>query len=255
MTTLVTGTTGIGGALAAALRARGADVLTVGRTRADIRADLRLMRETAAAADAVRARTDRLDALVCCAGNLSTVAHHTDEGLEATLALNYLSRYLLIRRLLPDIGRVVLVANAGKYPDTLNLDDLQVRGGGRGLWVAGRTQFANDLLTVSLAKRVPAVCVFPGLVATRVFQDAHGVSPALRRVATAVQRRFGTPPDKVGRWLADLVLAPRATTGFAGPRGRAMRVPSRVSAARADGLWAATERVVRPWLDGADVGA
>jgi NAD(P)-dependent dehydrogenase (short-subunit alcohol dehydrogenase family) len=249
MTILVTGTTGIGAAVAAALRVRGADVLTVGRTHADIRADLSLMQETTAAADAVRVHTDRLDAVVCCAGNLSTVARHTDEGLEATLALNYLSRYLLIRRLLPGIGRVVLVANAGKYPDTLNLDDLQVRDGGRGLWVAGRTQFANDLLTVSLAERVPTVCVFPGLVATRVFQDAHGVSPALRHVAAAVQRRFGAPPDEVGGWLADLVLAPQAAAGFAGRKGRVVRVPSRVSAARAGALWAATERVVRPWLD------
>lgn len=36
-----------------------------------------------------------------------------------------------------------------KFRHTLDLDDLQLRG--RGLWVAGRTQFANDLLVVELA--------------------------------------------------------------------------------------------------------
>src|SRR6266545_4818167 len=118
-----------------------------GGDHALIRADLALLRDTAHVADEIARRTDRLDAVMLCAGVLSTVAEWTDENLERGLVLNYLSRYLLLRRLLPLLaqapsGRVVLVANAGKYRDTLDLDDLQLRRGrGRGLHVAGRTQF------------------------------------------------------------------------------------------------------------------
>lgn len=50
-------------------------------------------------------------------------------------------------------GRVVLVANAGNDPDTLDLDDFFYRRGRPRLRVSARTQFANDLLAVELADR------------------------------------------------------------------------------------------------------
>jgi NAD(P)-dependent dehydrogenase (short-subunit alcohol dehydrogenase family) len=252
MTILVTGGTGIGGAVAAALRARSADVVTISRT-GDIPADLTLLADTARAAAQA---PPRLDAIVCCAGNLSTVAEHTPEGLERTLALNYLSRYVLIRHLLPRLaptGRIVLVANAGKYPDTLDLTDLNLRAGGRGLWVSGRTQFANDLLAVALAARtgLAVSCVFPGLVATRVFRDARGAPRALRAVAAAVQRVAGTDPARAAETPARLALDAGLPGGFYGPGCRPLRVPARVSQERAAALWAASEELTRPWLDAA----
>jgi NAD(P)-dependent dehydrogenase (short-subunit alcohol dehydrogenase family) len=49
-------------------------------------------------------------------GHLSTAPEWTSEGLERNFVLNYLSRYLLARRLLPALiqaasGRLVLVSN------------------------------------------------------------------------------------------------------------------------------------------------
>jgi hypothetical protein len=63
---------------------------------------------------------------------------------------------LAIRALLRSLcqspaGRIVLVSNAGKYPDSLDFRDLQHGRGKASLAVAGRTQFADDLLTVELA--------------------------------------------------------------------------------------------------------
>ncbi|MBL7255321.1 hypothetical protein [Paractinoplanes lichenicola] len=256
---LVTGSTGIGGAVAAALRER---ALTVGRGGM-IRADLGLMSETARAADEVAARRTPLTAIVCCAGVFSLRAAHTPEGMERAFALNYLSRYLLVRRLLPLLkpgGRVVLVANAGRYRDTLGpMDDLNlhhghlcerldrgsphpgspdrgapdsrgphisgrgVRRGDRGLRVAGRTQFACDLFAVELALREPGLsvsCVFPGLVATRVFRDAPGVPAPLRYLLDAVQRRVGADPARAAATpvaLAAGASAPSPSTAAPSP--------------------------------------
>src|SRR5688572_9458083 len=176
---LVTGGTGgIGAAVAEKLAAEGDRVIIVGRDlergaamvrlmternpNAEHRfrtADLALLSEAARVTDEIAALAPRLDAAVFCAGILSAIPEWTAEGLERTLALNYLSRFLMIRRLLPRLeqsasGRIVLVANAGIYPDTLDFDDLQHRRGKRGLRVAGRTQFANDLLAVELASRL-----------------------------------------------------------------------------------------------------
>ncbi|MFG1819246.1 SDR family NAD(P)-dependent oxidoreductase [Kribbella sp. NPDC049174] len=280
-TTVVTGGTGgIGRAVAVALAALGHRVIIVGRstTRAEavlsqletlapgrghefVAADLSSVAETAAATDRIAATVRRLDSLVLCAGVLSVVTETTEEGLERTFVLNYLSRYLLIRRLLPDLtqapsGRVVLVANAGKYRDSLNMDDLQLRGGGRGLQVAGRTQFANDLLAVELAEQVrdtsvEVTCVYPGLVATDVFTNARGVSRAARSVALTLQRLVGSSPTTAAKMPVFLAQDPAAigtNGGFFGPKGR-RRIPPRASRRdRRHELWVRSDKLVRPWL-------
>ncbi len=281
-TAVVTGGTGgIGRAVAVELARRGYRVLIVGRDAARgsavlaaldeahpggdhalIRADLALLRDTAHVADEIARRTDRLDAVMLCAGVLSTVAEWTDENLERGLVLNYLSRYLLLRRLLPLLaqapsGRVVLVANAGKYRDTLDLDDLQLRRGrGRGLHVAGRTQFANDLLAVELAERVRGsrivvTCVFPGVVATDVLRNARGLARPVRAAGIALQRLAASPATAAQTpvFLADDPAAARLGGTFFGPRRRRLRIPDRaLRPERRAALWAASEDLVRPWL-------
>nr|WP_296073049.1 hypothetical protein [uncultured Actinoplanes sp.] len=243
---LVTGSTGIGGAVAAALRGR---AVTVGRD-GDVRADLSLLGETARAAAEAPAR---LDAVVCCAGNFSLRAETTAEGLERSFVLNYLSRFLLVRLLLPRLvpgGRVVLVAAAGRYRDTLG--DVRALRGGRGLRISGRTQFTNDLFAAELATRHPGPavgCVYPGLVATRVFRDAYGVPAPLRRVLDRVQQRFGADPAAAAATPVALATGPRLPSGFYGPGCRRLPIPARVSAGRRAEVWAASEDLVRPWLN------
>ena len=274
-TALVTGGTGgIGRAVAVDLARRGHRVIIVGRDEDAGRGvlagldgtghemvpgDLALLRDTARVAEEVRARTDRLDAVVLCAGVLALAPEWTEEGLERTLVVNYLSRHLLLRLLLPLVtrapsGRVVLVANAGRYRDTLDLDDLQMRRGGRGLRVAGRTQFANDLLAVDLAEelretRVQVSCVFPGLVDTAVFRNARGVPRPLRVVAGALQRVIGAAPEKAARTPVFLADDAGATGGFYGPALRRLPVPERARRPeRRAAVRAAADGLIRPVL-------
>lgn len=257
------GTQGIGRAVSIELARRGDRVIFVGRDlrlgeavlaelrragpsreHAFIPADLSLLRGAAHAADAVLDRTDRLDAAVFCAGILSLLPEWTEEGLERNFVLNYLSRYLLVERLLPQLlaapsGRVVLVANAGRYPDTLDLDDLQHRKGTRGLHVAGRTQFANDLFAVDLAERMrgttlEVTCVFPGVTRTRVFANARGLPWFVRWLAPVLQLS-ALSAETAAQTPVFLAHDPRAagTSGrFYGPRLAPIEVPAR--ARRAD---------------------
>lgn len=244
---------------------RGADVLTALRSirpeqeHAFIAADLSLLTESARAADEVGRRTDRLDAMVFCAGILSVVPEWTSEGLERTFALNYLSRYILTRRLLPLVegsssGRLVFVAAAGRYPDSLDFTDLQHRNGRSGLAVAGRTQFANDLLAVELAERLAATrvevsCVYPGVVATDVFRNARGLPAAVRLLAPLVQRLAAASPEKAATTPAYLARDPGAvgTSGrFFGPNCKRLTVPERaLRPDRRDLLWAASSELIR----------
>jgi NAD(P)-dependent dehydrogenase (short-subunit alcohol dehydrogenase family) len=276
---LVTGgTDGIGRAVAIGLARAGDRVLFIGRDseRAErvlselhavrpgsdhvfIQADLSLLSDTARAADQVVRHAARLDAAVFCAGILSTIPEWTHEGLERNFVLNYLSRYLLLARLLPrladsDSGRIVLVANAGKYPDTLRFDDLQHRRGKPGLHVAGRTQFANDLLATELAARVQGTrmdvtCVYPGVVKTAVFQSARGLPWIVRVLARAVQRLIGLSPQVAAE--TPVLLAHSADTSgcngrFYGPRLESLPVPERaLRRDRREALWLASDELIR----------
>jgi NAD(P)-dependent dehydrogenase (short-subunit alcohol dehydrogenase family) len=278
---LVTGgTDGIGRAVAVGLARGGDRVLFVGRDAERGRevlaeleseapglehgflpADLSLLGDTARLAQAIEKKSARLDAAVFCAGILSTIPERTAEGFERSFVLNYLSRYLLTRRLLPALseapsGRVVFVANAGVYADTLDFEDLELRGKKRGLYVAGRTQFANDLLTIELSERlsgtpIEVTCVFPGRVRTSVFRNArglpwfaHALVPLLRLGALSPSAAAETPV-----FLAQSSDAIGSGGHFYGPRRGERPVPERARRVdRREALWAASEERVKPYL-------
>ncbi len=285
---VVTGATdGIGRAVAIRLATQGFRVLAVGRNRergesviAELTAagpslpyatphrfhpaDLASMAGTAALAEAVGAEADRVDALVCCAGIFALRPGWTDEGFERTFALNYLSRFLLVRRFEPSLrrassARVVLVANAGKYRDTLDLDDPHYRRGRPGIRVSARTQFANDLLAVELVERYrgtsgAATSVFPGVVRTDMFRHGTGVPRPLAAVMGAVARRTGlrpeAPADTPAR-LVDSAGSREVSASFFGPHRSVRGIPERVNRPdRRAQLWAVSERLTAPWLAG-----
>jgi len=282
---LVTGGTGgIGAAVAVRMAREGDRVIIVGRSEAGARtvlermrravpnadhlfiaADLSLLSETARAAEAVMRATDRLDAVVFCAGILSTVPEWTSESLERNFVLNYLSRYLLARRLMSLLerapsGRLVLVANAGMYKDTLDFNDLQHRRGKPGLSVSGRTQFANDLLAIELAERlqgtsVAVTCVFPGFVRTGVFEHARGLPFWFPLVRPLLELR-AMEPEKAAETPVFLARSPDAAHlngRFFGPDAKERHVPARARRPdRRDGLWNASEGLVRQHLRDAE---
>jgi len=281
---LVTGgTEGIGRAVCLELARQGWRVLFVGRDQrraegvlaelraaspgvehAFLRADLSLLSETARVADEIGHHSTRLDAAIFCAGILGTIPEWTEEGLERNFVLNYLTRYLLARRLLPKLlqagsGRLVLVSNAGRYEDTLDFDDLQQRRAKPGLSVAGRTQFANDLFTVELAERLrdtalEVTCVFPGVTRTRVFENARGLPWFLRLVAPLLLC-LGHPAESAARTPVFLAGDERArgTSGrFFGPRLKEIPVPERALRPDRRGLlWDASTLLVRDYLEDA----
>ncbi len=227
-TILVTGATdGLGRALAADLAASGADVLVHGRdegrgrdTLAEIRArtpgargrflcaDLASLAEVRDLAAQVERETDRLDALVNNAGIGATTRGDerrevSRDGHELRFAVNYLSGYLLARRLLPLLersapGRIVNVSSAGQTP--IDFDDVMLTHGYNGGRAYCQSKLAQVMFTFDLAdeldgRGVTATCLHPATyMPTKMVVEA-GTTPAspLEQGLRATRRLVADP--------------------------------------------------------------
>jgi NAD(P)-dependent dehydrogenase (short-subunit alcohol dehydrogenase family) len=219
---LITGATdGLGRALAGRAHGEGWDVLAHGRSdeklaalagelpgARTLRADLASLAEVAALADAVRAATERLDALVCNAGIGFTEPGggerlESADGHELRFAVNYLASYALTRRLLPLLrasapARIVQVASAGQYP--IDFGDVMLERGYDGVRAYRQSKLAQVALTFDLATEldgsgVTATTLHPAtFMATRMVRDA-GIAPVstVEQGLDATWRLVGDP--------------------------------------------------------------
>lgn len=212
-TCLVTGaTSGIGRATAAALAARGAEVIVAGRNKqkaeetvASIQAETGNTRVYYLLADFAdlgqvrnlarlcKEQTSRLDVLVNNAGAYFYTHHETPYGVEKTFLVNHLAPFLLTNLLLETVqesasARIVNVASDAHKYGTMDFDDLESGRGNFGIKAYARSKLANVLFTYELARRldprqVTANAVHPGGVATDLWKTNFPViGPALKWV-------------------------------------------------------------------------
>ena len=197
---IVTGAnSGIGRVTAIDLAGRGATVVLVCRNHASgsavveeigqrggdaalLIADLASQRQVREVAAAFLKRFDRLDVLINNAGVAGWGTRLvTEDGLEATFAVNHLAPFLMTNLLLDTLkasapSRVVTVSSAAHKSFTLDLEDLQGERRYSGFGAYGRSKLANILFTLELSRRlegtgVTANCLHPGVVATGIFRN------------------------------------------------------------------------------------
>ena len=220
---VITGaSSGIGKQVAKALAAQGWRIIGTGRdaqrmaaAEAEIRAvsatgevellgaDLSLMAETVRLAEAIAARTERLDLLVNNAGYMPSERVITAEGLEENFATNHLSVFLLTERLLPLLRRtaagrekgavrvLVTASDAGEMIPGLDLDDMQgLANFNPGLaYCSGKLayiMFADALGQRLAADGITAHAVHPGPVDSNFFMRG----PAETRERTKNLEKF-----------------------------------------------------------------
>jgi retinol dehydrogenase-12 len=151
----------------------------------------------------------RLDILVCSAGVFHKTRTETEDGIEATFAVNYLSHFLLANLLADSLkrgapSRVVFVAS--RYGNTkIDFDDLMVKR--RKFTIMNSvppTKLAEVLLAQELAERwatsgVTVNAIHPGLVAhTHLLSEVGGIWRWMTNT-------FGGTPEKgadTAVWLA-----------------------------------------------------
>ena len=230
-TVLITGgTSGIGNATAVAMAAMGANVVVVGRNQErggaaveEIKAqshnesvelmlaDLSVQAEVRRLAEEFLERYDRLDVLVNNAGLVQSKRTETPDGIETTLAINYLAPFLLTNLLLGCLeqsvpSRVITVSSEAQRWGTMDFEDMQSRRKYRGFPVYGMTKLANIMFTYELAERldgtdVSANCLHPGSVGTNFGQNNRGAMALFFRTFKPFMRSPEQGADTL-IWLA-----------------------------------------------------
>jgi retinol dehydrogenase-14 len=198
-TVLLTGATnGIGLEASAELARLGARVVMVGRDPARTEAAVAAVRERSGSpevshflcdfssqkairqlAESFQAKHDRLHVLLNNAGGVHRKRRLTEDGIEATFAVNHLG-YFLLTELLLDLlvrsapARVVTVASDAHRSGRLDFDDLGFERDYSLLRAYSRSKLANVLFSAELARRlegtgVTANSVHPGAVNTNIW--------------------------------------------------------------------------------------
>ena len=270
---LVTGATnGIGLEAARSLARQGAKVVLVGRDAAktarclaDVRAsapgaevssllcDFSRQKEVRRLAEEVLRRFDRLDVLVNNAGTVFKNRTLTEDGIEATFAVNHLGYFLLTQLLLERIirsapARIVNVASIAHRRASMNFDDLFYERGYSLVKAYGRSKLGNVLYTRLLAQKLAGTGVtvnslHPGAVDTGIWSAA----PAWTKPLIAILRRFAfISAEEGGRRIVQLVAGPElsGTTGQYFENGRIVDpAPRARDDALARRLWQESERL------------
>ncbi|HEY1557135.1 MAG TPA: SDR family NAD(P)-dependent oxidoreductase [Kofleriaceae bacterium] len=205
---LVTGSTdGIGRATARELAARGLRVIVHGRSKPKVDAalaalrgevpggevegvafDLGTLAGVRRGAQAVLELAPELHVLVNNAGIFATERVVTDDGIEASFAVNYLGPFLLTELLAPRLeasaaggvpSRVIDVASIAHTRGRIHLDDLTLANGWTGYAAYAQSKLANVMHALSLAERrdpgkLVAYSLHPGVIATKLLRQGFG---------------------------------------------------------------------------------
>lgn len=273
-TVLVTGaTSGIGFEASVELLRRGARVVMVGRDAQRTDAARLAATQRSGSRDAAQllcdfesqaairrlaseflARYPRLDVLVNNAGGVNKTRRLSQDGIEATFAVNHLGYFLLTNllreRLLASApARVVTVASQGHRQGSLDFDDLGFEKG-YGIFKAyARSKLANVLFAAELGRRLAGTGVtsnslHPGAVDTNIWSGAPGWA---RPIIFVLWRWRFLSAAQGARSIVDLACDP-ALDGVSGAYfesgTRCEPAPLARDAALARRLWETSERLV-----------
>jgi len=214
-TAIVTGAnTGLGYETAAALAAKGANVVLAvrntdkGRAAADLIArrtpsvnvtvqalELTSLDSIRAAAEQLRAEHDGIDLLINNAGVMMTPKGKTQDGFELQFGTNHLGHFaltgLLLDRLLPVPGsRVVTVSSVGHRfaRNGIRFDDLQWEKDYSRVGAYGQAKLANLMFTYELQRRLQgrntiAAAAHPGGSRTELTRNLPPMVAAVTKLA------------------------------------------------------------------------
>ncbi|MEV6865927.1 SDR family NAD(P)-dependent oxidoreductase [Streptosporangium subroseum] len=192
-----------------------------------LRADLSTVAGMRQVVEEVTATTEAVDGLVFGAQRFRPTREETEDGLEFTFALGYLSRSVIGHDLMGRLERadapvIMNIAGPGGLPGRIVWGDLQLREGYGGMRAAMQASRCNDLLGAGFAARYPDartryVLYNPCFVDTGM---ADPLSQPGRAITKALARLFAMPVGKAIVPIAGLLDNPPGPAVTAFMRGK-----------------------------------
>lgn len=267
---VVGGTGGLGRAIARQLAARGAHVTVVGQTFRDdgvqrlsfLKADLSSMREAARVGSELA--TLELDLVVLTTGIFAGKQREvTAEGLERDMAVSYLSRLQIVRRLAPALAarggkkpRVFVMGFPGTTDKPPATSDLNFEHSYAAMTAHMATVAGNEALVLDSAKRYPAVSFFglnPGLVKTDIRANLLGKGSLKHRALEALIGVIMPSAERYAERIVPLLVAPEleAHSGaLFNAKGAAIKTSRGFSTQTVDELIRASEALIERAIAG-----
>ncbi|CAO5161003.1 Short-chain dehydrogenase/reductase SDR [Frankia sp. AiPs1] len=198
-----------------------------------------------------------IDALVLCANRQNQRRIVTAEGLEASFALYYLSRYLLGNGLSDQLNAavnpvIINVSAPGTKVGTVNFDDLQSERKYSPIRVQAACCRANDLLGAAYGEHPTSkahyVMYHPGFTATT--GGIEQMKQPVKSVVRVLAKLFAKPVDKAVAPVIGWIDAPPAATLTANDRGKTLdtSILKTFDSANAERLSSETRRIVESVL-------
>lgn len=156
-------------------------ILETGNKEIEVRQiDLSSMASVTNVADDLLGRGKHIDLLMNNAGTMSTGLNSTEDGLERTVAVNYVAPYLLTLKLLPLMGKGTRIVNmiSCTYSTGKITPEFLTRGKRGNFWripVYSNTKLALWLFTRELSERlkvdgITVNAADPGIVSTNIIR-------------------------------------------------------------------------------------
>lgn len=220
-----------------------------------VRVDLSSQKSIRGAAETLKARLKRLDVLINNAGAMYNRRTLTEDGIEATFALNHLGYFLLTNLLLDTLkasapSRIVNVASAAHAGAKLPIDDLQMSKKYSGWRAYQRSKLANIYFTYELARRLQGTnvtvnCLHPGFVASRFGNNNGGVFRALFGAAKTFFAISENNGARTSVYLASSPEVASVTGKYFDSRKAVKSSPISYSEQTGRELWRASEKLVK----------
>jgi retinol dehydrogenase-12 len=263
---LITGATdGVGKATATALARKGFKVVIAARNPgkasaakdeieavvgvSDVEvliADLASLAQVQQLADRFKTQHPRLDVLINNAGVMLSRRQVTEDGLEATWQINYLSAFLLTHLLTDALkvsgqGRIVNLSSSVYSIGKIAPNQGSGQSGYSAIGAYAASKLAMLLFSLELAERlretrVTANAVHPGVVRTQMLGTAEGLFKLIALLATP----FAVSPEKGASASVMLASSPDVArmTGLYWANGKPQLVKSRFNTPEArGGVW------------------
>ena len=219
--------------------------------------DLASLASVAAFAERMLKRGDTVSLLMNNAGTMSTHLMQTEDGLERTVAVNYVAPFLLTMRLLPLMGKGSRIVNMVSCTYSLGhiTSDFFSRGKSGSFWripIYSNTKLALWLFTRELSERVKDSGITvnaadPGIVSTDIITMHKWFDP----LTDIFFRPFIRKPKKGASTAIGLLLDEKeaGVTGQLYVNNHRKNLSDKyTNHVQKEQLWEVTERALASWL-------